>query len=61
MVHAQHLLVTKYLRVDHLRLVMGTSMGGMHTWMWGDGVSEHDGCVTPPGERAPHKSPVGIG
>ena len=21
---------------DHLRLVMGTSMGGMHTWVWGD-------------------------
>ncbi|RME58325.1 MAG: hypothetical protein D6790_12145, partial [Caldilineae bacterium] len=28
-------LVTEGLGVDHLRLVMGTSMGGMHTWMWG--------------------------
>lgn len=34
MVRAQHLLVTQGLGVDHLRLVMGTSMGGMHTWMW---------------------------
>jgi homoserine O-acetyltransferase len=34
-VRAQHLLVTDHLRVDHLRLVMGTSMGGMQTWMWG--------------------------
>jgi homoserine O-acetyltransferase len=36
MVRAQHLLVTEGLKVDHLRLVMGTSMGGMHTWLWGE-------------------------
>lgn len=35
MVRAQHRLLTEHLGVDHLRLVMGTSMGGMHTWMWG--------------------------
>jgi homoserine O-acetyltransferase len=35
MVLAQYRLVTEGLRVDHLRLVMGTSMGGMHTWLWG--------------------------
>lgn len=35
MVTAQHRLVTEGLGVDHLRLVMGTSMGGMQTWMWG--------------------------
>jgi homoserine O-acetyltransferase/O-succinyltransferase len=35
MVMLQHRLVTEHLRVDHLRLVMGTSMGGMQTWMWG--------------------------
>jgi homoserine O-acetyltransferase len=34
-VRLQHRLVTEHLDVDHLRLVMGTSMGGMHTWMWG--------------------------
>lgn len=34
-VHAQHLVVTQALGVRHLRLVMGNSMGGMHTWMWG--------------------------
>lgn len=33
-VAAQHLLVTEGLGVDHLRLVLGTSMGGMHAWMW---------------------------
>lgn len=36
MVAAQHRLVTEGLGVDHLLLVMGTSMGGMHTWMWGE-------------------------
>ena len=36
MVALQHELVEKGLGVDHLRLVMGTSMGCMHTWMWGE-------------------------
>ena len=35
LVRAQHRLVTEHLKVDRLRVVMGTSMGGMHTWMWG--------------------------
>jgi homoserine O-acetyltransferase len=35
MVEAQHRLLTEGLGVNHLRLVMGTSMGGMHTWLWG--------------------------
>jgi homoserine O-acetyltransferase len=35
MVKAEHRLLTEGLGVNHLRLVMGTSMGGMHTWMWG--------------------------
>ena len=35
MVVAQYRLLTERLGIDHLRLVMGTSMGGMHTWMWG--------------------------
>jgi homoserine O-acetyltransferase/O-succinyltransferase len=35
MVAAQHLLLTQELGVNHLRLVLGTSMGGMQTFMWG--------------------------
>ena len=35
MIAAQYRLVTEGLGVQHLRLVMGTSMGGMHTWLWG--------------------------
>ncbi len=34
MVSAQHELLVQGLHVDHLRLVMGTSMGCMHTWLW---------------------------
>jgi homoserine O-acetyltransferase len=36
MVEAQYKLLTEGLGVHHLRLVMGTSMGGMHTWLWGE-------------------------
>ena len=36
MVEAQYRLLTEGLHVNHLRLVMGTSMGGMHTWLWGE-------------------------
>jgi homoserine O-acetyltransferase len=36
MVEAQHRLLTEGLGVRHLRLVLGTSMGGMHTWLWGE-------------------------
>ena len=34
MVQAQMRLVTEGLGIKHLRLVMGNSMGGMHTWLW---------------------------
>jgi homoserine O-acetyltransferase/O-succinyltransferase len=36
MVAAQYRLLTEKLGVNHLRLVMGTSMGGMQTWVWGE-------------------------
>jgi homoserine O-acetyltransferase len=34
MVDAQYRLVTEHLKVKHLRLVIGNSMGGMQTWLW---------------------------
>lgn len=36
MVTANYRLLTEHLGVKHLRLVMGTSMGAMHTWVWGE-------------------------
>jgi homoserine O-acetyltransferase len=35
MVDAQYRLVKEGLGVKHLRLVIGNSMGGMHSWIWG--------------------------
>lgn len=42
MVRAQHRLLTEHLKIDHLRLVTGTSMGGMLSWVWG---YEHPGFM----------------
>jgi len=36
MVEAEYRLLSEGLGVNHARLVMGTSMGGMHTWLWGE-------------------------
>jgi len=36
MVEAEYRLLTEGLGVNHARLIMGTSMGGMHTWLWGE-------------------------
>jgi homoserine O-acetyltransferase len=36
MVAAQHFLLTDGLGVQHLRLILGTSMGCMHSFVWGE-------------------------
>src|SRR5262249_778388 len=36
MVEAEHRLLVDGLGVNHLRLIMGTSMGGMHAWVWAE-------------------------
>ena len=36
MVTAQYRLVTEELRIRHVRMVFGFSMGGMNAWMWGE-------------------------
>jgi homoserine O-acetyltransferase len=47
MVEAEYRLVTEGLGVNRLRLVMGTSMGGMHTWMWGSRYPEFMDALMP--------------
>jgi homoserine O-acetyltransferase/O-succinyltransferase len=47
MVAAQHELVQKGLGVDHLRLVMGTSMGCMHSWIWAETYPDYMDAVMP--------------
>jgi homoserine O-acetyltransferase len=46
MVVAQYRLLTEGLKVNHVRLVMGTSMGCMHAWIWGERYPDFvDGLV----------------
>src|SRR5262245_56696777 len=47
MIAAQHQLLTDGLRVNHLRLVFGTSMGGMHTWLWGENYPDFMDALMP--------------
>lgn len=47
MVEAQYRLLTDGLDVNHARLVMGTSMGGMHTWLWGETHPEFMDALLP--------------
>lgn len=36
MVETEYRLLGEGLHVNHARLIMGTSMGGMHSWLWGE-------------------------
>jgi homoserine O-acetyltransferase/O-succinyltransferase len=47
MVAAQHELLEKGLGVNHLRLLMGTSMGCMHSWVWGETYPEFMDAMMP--------------
>jgi homoserine O-acetyltransferase len=47
MVTAEHELVQKGLGVDHLRLVMGTSMGCMHSWVWAETYPNYMDALMP--------------
>ncbi len=47
MVAAQHELVARGLGVDHLRLVLGTSMGCMHSWVWAETYPDYMDALMP--------------
>jgi homoserine O-acetyltransferase len=47
MVAAQYKLVTEGLGLRHLRLVLGNSMGGMQTWIWGVKHAEFMDALVP--------------
>jgi homoserine O-acetyltransferase/O-succinyltransferase len=47
MVAAQHLLVTEGLEIQHLRLLMGTSMGCMHGFVWGETYPDFADALMP--------------
>jgi homoserine O-acetyltransferase/O-succinyltransferase len=46
-IEANHRLLVEGLRITHLRLVLGTSMGGMQTWMWGERYPEMTDALMP--------------
>jgi homoserine O-acetyltransferase len=47
MVDAQYRLVKEGLGIRHLRLVIGNSMGGMHTWLWGEKYPDYMDALVP--------------
>jgi homoserine O-acetyltransferase len=47
MVSAQYRLVTEHLGVRHVRLILGFSMGGMHTWLWAQKYSHFMDIAVP--------------
>jgi homoserine O-acetyltransferase len=47
MIALQHRLLTEGLKVKHLRLVIGTSMGGMHSWLWGQKYPDFMDALVP--------------
>ena len=44
---AQYLLLSEGLGIKHLRLVIGNSMGGMHTWIWGEKYPKYMDALVP--------------
>ena len=47
MVDAQYRLLTEHLGLRHLRLVIGNSMGGMLTWLWGTRYPDFIDAIVP--------------
>lgn len=47
MVRAQYLMLHDGLNIDHLRLIMGTSMGAMHAWIWGEMYPDYMDALMP--------------
>jgi homoserine O-acetyltransferase len=47
MLLAQHRLLTEGLGINHLRLILGTSMGCMHAWMWGGAYPDFMDALMP--------------
>ncbi|WP_419722999.1 alpha/beta fold hydrolase [Sphingobium aquiterrae] len=47
MVELQHILLTKGLGLKHLRLIMGTSMGCMHAFVWGEAYPDFAKALMP--------------
>jgi homoserine O-acetyltransferase len=51
MVQAQYRLLTEHLGIHHLKLIVGTSMGGMHAWIWGVMYPDFVSVLVPMGSQ----------
>ena len=47
MIEAQHRMLTEGLGIRHMRLIMGTSMGCMHSFMWGETYPDFASALMP--------------
>src|SRR5690242_14271553 len=47
MVEAQHRMLTEGLGITHMRLIMGTSMGCMHSFVWGEAYPTFASALMP--------------
>jgi len=47
MVAAQHRMLTEGLGITHMRLIMGTSMGCMHSFVWGETYPDFASALMP--------------
>ena len=47
MIEAQHRMLTDGLKIHHMRLIMGTSMGCMHSFMWGEMYPRFSSALMP--------------
>jgi homoserine O-acetyltransferase/O-succinyltransferase len=56
MVDAQYRLLSEGLRVRHVRLIIGNSMGGMNTWVWGEKYPGYMDALVP---MASQPTPMG--
>jgi homoserine O-acetyltransferase len=47
MVRSQYIMLTEGMHVDHLRLILGTSMGCMQAWVWGETYTHYMDALAP--------------
>jgi homoserine O-acetyltransferase len=47
MVEAQYRLLKEHLKIGHVRLIIGNSMGGMHAWLWGSKYPDYMDALVP--------------
>jgi len=50
-VQAQYRLLTEHLKIGHVKLIIGQSMGGMLAWIWGETYPDYMSVLVPMGSQ----------